>query len=173
MQKRKRIFYLFLSAAIFAVLPLYPAVLPAEDTADLSLKNIIDGTVFNMADCKGKNVIMLFGSIYCKPCIELLPVFNKLYENNKSSKVLILGIDIDKTTEEKEIKKFATEKKIRFPFYIDTINCAGRHKVFMLPTVLLIDPDGKEAKRFMGFKPYNVLEDALEKLVAKSLQEQQ
>lgn len=144
-------------------LHMFPLLLNAEPI-DFSLKNTIDGKMFKVADHRGRKIILVFGSIYCKPCIELLPVLNKLYENDKLLGVVVAAIDIDKTTDEKTINKFIHEKTITFPFLIDTNGVARQNRVFILPTILLIDSKGEEVKRIIGYKSYNVLEKEIKKL---------
>jgi len=156
MKRTKHIYYL--SAALFLTLVICQGNSAAKGSLDFSLKNIFDGKTYRFAEYKAQRILMVFGSIHCKPCIELIPVLNKIYDENKSSGAMVVGIDIDSSTNIDEIKKFAQEKKIRFPIFIDTKNIAQQNKIFILPTILVIDGNGKEVKRYIGYQPHKVLE---------------
>jgi thiol-disulfide isomerase/thioredoxin len=168
MLKKNRAVFVFVTVVFFMVLCWSLAGATDKQALDFSVKNLKDGTIFKIADKRGKIILLSFGSIYCKPCIELLPVLNKLYENNKSEDVSVVGIDIDKTTEEELVKKFAKDKNIIFPFFIDTNDVARQCKVFVLPTIIIIDRSGIEAKRFLGVQPYTDLDKEIKKLELKS-----
>jgi thiol-disulfide isomerase/thioredoxin len=155
--------YLAIFISVCLYLHIFPLMLNAEPI-DISLQNTTDGKMFKLTDHRGRKIILVFGSIYCKPCIELLPVLNKIYENSKLLGVVVVGIDIDKTTDKKTINKFVYEKKIAFPFFIDTNGVARQNRVFILPTILLINSKGEEVKRIIGYKSYNVLEKEIKKL---------
>jgi thiol-disulfide isomerase/thioredoxin len=157
MKRNKYKNYFF--AGVFLLFLICPGNTMAQGSLDYSLNNVLDGKTYKFADYKANLIVMVFGSMHCKPCVELIPVLNKIYDENiKSSETLVLGIDIDTSSNLDEIKKFAREKGIRFPLFIDTKNIARQNKVFVLPTILFIDGNGKEVKRYMGYQSYKVLE---------------
>jgi len=143
------------------------AVCPAfaqEKITDFALVNAHDGKEFKIAEHRGKGGLIVFGSMYCRPCIQLIPVVNMLFEKYEVSEAVIIGVDIDSSTDNAVIQKFASEKQIQFPLLIDTSKLARQLKVFMLPTTLIFDKDGIVVKRFIGFQKYSVLENELEKV---------
>ncbi len=137
------------------------------DKIDFSLKNLQDTSIFTAADYRDNYLIIVFGSIYCRPCIQLLPVMNNLYSEYKESGVIVLGIDIDHTTKEDRIKSFIQQHEISFPFLIDNKNLARQMKVAMLPVILMVDKGGKIVSRHLGFKPFSFFESELEKMGAE------
>lgn len=156
MKINKCIYYFF--AGFFLLLFIFPGNAMAQGSLNYTLKNILDGKTYKFSDYKAQHIMMVFGSMHCKPCVELIPVLNKIYgENNKSSDTQVLGIDIDVSTNLDEIQKFAREKGIRFPLFIDTKKIARQNKVFVLPTIIFFDRNGKEVKRYIGYQSYKVL----------------
>lgn len=137
---------------------------PADDKIEFSLTNLQDASTFTAADYRDKVMIIVFGSIYCRPCIQLLPVMNQLHADYKESGVVVVGIDIDYTTELSRILAFKRQHEIAFPFLIDEKNFARQMRVSMLPVTLFVDKGGKVVNRQMGFKPYTFFESELEKL---------
>jgi thiol-disulfide isomerase/thioredoxin len=160
---RKMSFKLIAGGILFFCLALTPVGLRAEDSIDFSLKTVQDGALFATADQKGKCLVVIFGSMYCKPCIEMIPVMNKLYETYKTSGFVAVGIDIDVSTDQDKLKSFFAEKNIRFVFLNDTNAVAKKYKVFVLPTILVVDGTGEIVKRFTGFQSYETLEKLIKK----------
>lgn len=155
---------------------LHPAAIKAEDKEflDFSLKNMLNGTTYTLADHRGKHMIVVFGSMYCKPCIELLPLLNTMYDESAALGILVLGVDIDATTEHEKLNKFVADHKIHFPFLVDSSSVAKKYKVCMLPTIMFIDPSGKiEKKTALGNHSYDFLKKEYERLKAKAAQANQ
>ncbi|MEI6126536.1 MAG: TlpA disulfide reductase family protein [Pseudomonadota bacterium] len=167
MLKKNTVLIIFLITALFSI-GLYgnPSCAHAEDAVDFSLKRVADGSDFSFAQQKGKCSLIVFGSMYCKPCIELIPVVARLYEAYKPSGFLAVGVDIDMTSDDDKLKNFALEKKISFPFLRDNGSVAKKNKVFMLPTTLIVDGSGLVVKRYTGYQSY----DTLEKMIKKYFQ---
>ncbi len=66
-----------------------------EEPVDFTVRNVIDGTTFTASDHRGKCMVVIFGSIYCKPCIQMIPVINQLHDTYKDAGLTAVGIDID------------------------------------------------------------------------------
>lgn len=169
MRKKNRDFCLFIVSIVYASLFITPLKSQANDQIDFSLQNIIDGTTFNASDHHGKKMIVVFGSMYCKPCVALIPLLNKIHEQKNSTGIVVAGIDIDYTTDREKIEKFTAQHNIKFPFLIDNNNIARKYKVFLLPTILFVDCTGNiENKSALGSRSYKFLEKEYEKLKTKS-----
>lgn len=158
-------FKLIVGGILIFCLALIPVGLHAEDSINFSLKTVQDGTLFTTADQKGKCLVVIFGSMYCKPCIEMIPIVNKLYETYKASGFMAVGVDIDVSSEEEKLKKFVADKNICFKFFIDTSGVAKKYKVFVLPTTFVVDGNGEIVKRFKGFQSYETLEKVIKNYI--------
>jgi len=156
-------FVLMLAACI----PLYPVCSSAGDKVDFCLHKVRGGELFSLKGHTSKCTVIVFGSLYCKPCIELIPVLNRLHEDYKDDGLLAVGIDIDMSTDEERLKSFADEKKITFLFLRDSCMVAKKYKVFILPTTLIVDANGKIVKRYTGFQSYGTLEKHVRKMCGK------
>jgi thiol-disulfide isomerase/thioredoxin len=136
----------------------------AVTISDFCLLNIKTGKNFHSRQHRGTGLIIAFGSIYCKPCIKLLPILNRLHTAHKSSPIKIVSVDIDATEDMQTLKKFAATHNIRFPFLLDTTGVAKKNRICILPTTLFIDENGTVTQRFRGFQSYRVLEKEAGKL---------
>jgi peroxiredoxin len=171
MQTGRIIVYCLMVLLIGAAL--HPAAIKAEDQEflDFSLKNVLDGTTYTLAEHRGKNMIVVFGSMYCKPCIELLPLLNTMHDESAALGITVIGVDIDATTEHEKLKKFVADHNIHCPFLVDSSSVAKRYKICMLPTIMLVDPSGRiEKKAVPGNRALDFLKKEYERLKAKAPQ---
>ncbi len=146
----------------------YAGTVCAGEIQNFSFTNLVDEKQYCLSDFRGCEIVMIFGSIYCRPCIGLLPVMNKFYLENKDKRIVVIGVDVDSTTESEKIKKFTADQKISFPFFIDKEKIAKKYKVFMLPSVLFLDGNGKIKKKILGPKPLKVYLKELNKVKCRA-----
>jgi thiol-disulfide isomerase/thioredoxin len=125
---------------------------------DFSLENILDGKSVTLSKSCDKVIVLEFGSRYCKPCMEMVPDLVKLYDNYKSSGLMIFKIDIDSDPDKQVMKKFASEKKMHFPYLVGNKDIARQYGVILLPTIFILDKDKNVVKKYIGYQSYNVLE---------------
>jgi len=137
------------------------------EPVEFTIRRVSDGSLFSSADHKDKCMVIIFGSIYCKPCVEMIPVINRLQETFKNDKFIALGIDIDTCSEDEKLRRFSAEQGIRFQFLVDSTQVAKKYKVFMLPTTLIVDPGGTVVKRYTNVQSYTTLEKQVRKCLAE------
>ena len=124
---------------------------------DFSMENM-EGKKVTLSDLKGKVVIIDFWAIWCGPCRESLPFFQKAYDKYKNNKnVRFLAINTLERKKEQEkfsfIKSFINSNNYTFPVLIDNenMNFAGKLGVANLPTKFAIDTDGNIQFSSTGF----------------------
>ena len=138
----------------------------AEDLVDFTLNDFITKQQVCTSSFRGKCMLIIFGSIYCKPCIEMLPVVRQLRDKYEQAGLVVVGIDIDVTSEEEKITQFIKDHQIRHMYLIDTIKVARQNKVFTLPTTLIVNAKGGIEKRLLGFYDYEKVEKIVLKVLA-------
>jgi thiol-disulfide isomerase/thioredoxin len=161
----KRIRY-FLIVSLLGCVTLFfnPSTSFATTSLDFALVNIQNNQVLRSTDFKDKTIVVNFFSIYCKSCIKLIPALNMTLDRFQSSKFLVVGINIDRSTKKEEIKGYIAKHQIRFPVLLDGYNLAQVHNVFMLPTVFILGLNGKIEKKSFGLSTYKRLAEELSKL---------
>lgn len=137
----------------------------AGDLVDFTLRDFKTGQEVCTTTYRGKALLIVFGSIYCKPCVEMLPVMRRLQEQYEAAGLVVVAIDIDMTSELEKIRLFMEDHQIRHLYLIDTIKVAKLNKVFTVPTTLIVNPKGCIEKRLLGFQDF----EKLEKIVRKVL----
>ena len=124
---------------------------------DFSMENM-EGKKVTLSDLKGKVVIIDFWAVWCGPCREALPFFQKAYDKYKNNKnVRFLAINTLERTKEQEklpfIKSFINSNNYTFPVLIDNenVDLVGKLGVANLPTKFAIDTDGNIQFSSTGF----------------------
>ena len=140
----------------------------AEDIVDFTLKDFVTKQQVCTTSFRGKCMLIIFGSIYCKPCIEMLPVIRQLRDKYEHSGLVVVGIDIDVTSEEEKIAQFIKYHQIRHLYLIDTIKVARQNRVFTLPTTLIVNPKGGIEKRLLGVHDFEKIEGIIKKVLPVS-----
>jgi thiol-disulfide isomerase/thioredoxin len=109
-------------------------------TPPLALRDI-EGKEHNLADYKGKVVVLNFWATWCDPCREEMPAMQRL-QDKLAGKLVILAVDYGEGAP--RIKDFLKKVPVRFTMLLDRdTSAATAWKVKVLPTSLIIDPQQK------------------------------
>ena len=123
-------------------------------------------TSIKKPELKGKPTVMIFWGIYCHTCRDELPRLEKLYQKYKD-KVNFLAVVVD-TDDIEEVKEFKNKLKFSYPvLFINLKYDLFKFKVFGTPTTLIISPDLKIVKRYIGDINPNELENTLNQLLTR------
>ena len=124
--------------------------LPAPDGQTMSLWNAIDG----------KYLLLDFWGSWCPNCIEGLPKMQQMYARY-NDRLNILGIDCDETKEKWLGALVSYQMPWRHVINDGDVDVAALYGVTGYPTKILIGPDGRIVKRFIGESKalYNYIDD--------------
>jgi thiol-disulfide isomerase/thioredoxin len=122
----------------------------AKDPFAFVLRNV-DGTTTSLEPLKGKIVVLSFWATWCGPCQVLEPQLGQIaraYSGNSSLAFFEVNTDEDETL----VAPFLAHEKWELPVvYADGLDeFLG---VISLPTVMILDRNGKIAYRVNGFSP--------------------
>jgi thiol-disulfide isomerase/thioredoxin len=112
---------------------------------DLEQKNV------DLANYKGKLLILNFWATWCVPCIEEMPSLDILQSDNRLNNLKIFPINIGQEDLSKS-ETFFRELKIKnLNIYFDpTVNLAKKFSLRGIPTTIIFDKEGKEFARIIG-----------------------
>ena len=117
---------------------------------DFSLKGL-DGKEYSLGDLTKKGpVVAAFFKVSCPVCQFTLPFVERLYKKYGGDRVTFLGISQD---DARATKEFARQYGLTFPIAPDEKGypVSNAYGLTMVPTILLIDTDGKVKVSSMGF----------------------
>ena len=123
----------------------------AGNTApDFSLKSLDQKEYSLRALLERGPVVAAFFKISCPVCQFTFPFLERLHQRYGSSSATFLGISQD---DPRATKSFASEYGVTFPLVLDAdaYPVSNAYGLTNVPTILLIDPDGKVKVSSMGF----------------------
>ena len=125
---------------------------------DFELKTL-DGERIRLSELRGHPVLLSFWATWCGPCRRELPELAKIHTAFKDKGLLVFGVnDEGKGTARGYVNK------AELPF--DTLDDSGMkvnrmYRIHSIPSVFLIDGDGKVVRFFKGAHDEAVLREAL------------
>ncbi len=123
--------------------------------SEISFKNEEDKNV-SLSEYKNKLLILNFWATWCEPCKEEMPSLQNLQNNPNFKNLKILPINIGQE-DKNSIKKFFSDVKIdSFEIFYDSdIKLAKKFSLRGIPTSILINKDGYEFAKIIGFINFN------------------
>ena len=131
-----------LAVALFAA----PA---AAQGLDFTLPNV-DGAPLKLSDYRGRVVVLDFFATWCRPCKKSIPHLKALQNHYGGQGVSVIGYSLDKKGAS-VVRPFIVDHEINFPVVLGSSSHAKRlAQVTVVPTTLIIDPQGRVVSRFEG-----------------------
>lgn len=128
------------------------AAAPAAAELDFSLTSL-DGRTVRLSELRGQVVILDFWATWCGPCRMALPHLQDIHDRFGDKGVTIVAVAMDDGGE-RVVRPFVAKQGLRFPVVLpDDKVVKDFGPVRGLPTTVLIGPDGKIHKRYLGYQP--------------------
>ena len=112
----------------------------------------LDGKQYSLSEALGRGPTLLaFFKESCPICQFTLPFIERIFQRlNHAGGVQIWGISQD---DERDSRDFAKEYKLSFPILLDQSGypVSNAYGLTMVPTLFLIEPDGKITLASLGF----------------------
>lgn len=149
--------------------PSFDGNIEGKTAPDFSLTKLGGGTM-NLADYKGKLVVLNFWASWCGPCRAEMPGFVKVQEEYKEKGVSFLGVAIE---DKEQVEAFLKEVPINYPTSYGVedaydVSTAYGNPDGALPYTLIITPDQKIIKSYNGL----VNEEVLKAVIKENLPKQ-
>ncbi len=102
----------------------------------------LDGGRVNLADLRGRVVLVNFWAVWCPPCRKEMPSMERLSKLLAERPFTILASNAGETPE--QIRPFLKEVPLTFPILLDQDSARMKAwRVFVLPTSFLVDKQGQ------------------------------
>lgn len=157
------------------------AALPPEESKEHDGKpaaafklQTTDGKTVTLEQLKGKTVLVSFFASWCPPCRTETAELKKLLAKHGPG-LAVVGVAVDRIQhedtrpedEKKDVAEFVTELKPGYPVGIAPAGMARAYTFKGIPTTVVVGPEGKIARTFLGFHPAAKFEPVLESLKAR------
>src|ERR1700675_315120 len=111
----------------------------------------IDGSAVNLADARGKVVLLNFWATWCGPCRMEVPDLVEL-QKKYQDRLQVIGLVVDDADED-GVRKFAKRYGINYPIAMATDEMRFQFGgVPALPTSFIIDPQGRVVQKHIGLR---------------------
>jgi thiol-disulfide isomerase/thioredoxin len=140
----------------------YPAYFGGKPTGQVELGQpvelsgpTLDGKEFNLANLKGKVVLVDFWATWCLPCVEEMPFVKNVHEKYRAAGLEVVGVSLD--SDRTALTNFVAQHKLDWPqIFIEgdpqkpfDNPLAKRYGVDGIPCILVIDREGRLIARGM------------------------
>jgi len=144
-----------------------PGCLDRTCLPDLSLE-LLDGTTLELADLRGKVILVDFWATWCSPCIEALPRIQRIAAEMRDLPFTIVGISADHDRE--TVAEFVEAQQMEWLHYWDERQELARRQfgVMTYPTYVVVDTEGYVEYSAVGWSPE--IEQALRDAVKRALE---
>lgn len=125
------------------------AQLPNVVLTDINGKTVSTGSLNN----EGKPFILSFFELSCKPCMRELNAIAEVYEEwQEETGVKLVAVSLDQGANSLKVKPYANSKDWEYEILLDKNNDFKRAmNVTLLPTVFIIDKNGKTVYQHTGY----------------------
>ncbi|CRI67207.1 Thioredoxin family protein [Thiocapsa sp. KS1] len=111
----------------------------------------IDGVEHDLADLKGRLVLVNFWATWCPPCRREMPSMERLYRQFKERGLTVLAVDVGEDMDTVFAFTGQLDPAPTFPLLLDTNSQAAQDwGVKGLPTSFVVDPEGRVIIRAVG-----------------------
>ncbi len=136
---------------IFTLLGFSFAANAGEKMQDFTLKSN-QGKNIRLSELRGQVVMLNFWASWCGPCVQEMPVLEKIYQRYSATGFVILGVNNDLT--EEKAGEFLKERPVSFPIVYDPdLEVRNRFKEYSgMPVSIFVDCDGNINEIHRGYK---------------------
>lgn len=124
------------------------------------------GKKFHLADQKGKVVVLDFWATWCGPCLQTMPLVDKVVHEFDGQDVRLIAVNLEEPP--KTITATLERHKLNVTVALDQDGVAAtKYQATAIPQTVIIDREGNVARLFVGGGPKlaDQLRDALQSIV--------
>jgi thiol-disulfide isomerase/thioredoxin len=111
--------------------------------------DLLDGRQFQLADYKGRLVVLDFWATWCGPCMQTMPLVDAVVREFAGQQVELIAVNLEEQPE--QIKSMLERHKLKIAVALDRDGVvAAKYTVTAIPQTVIIDREGKVARLFVG-----------------------
>lgn len=114
-----------------------------------SFKTLDSDERINVADFKGKVVLVDFWETWCVPCLQAMPTFQQIIEDYPD-KFVVLAVSPGWSDLPEDVINFRDQNGFSFEYVLDDTDVATKLEITGIPYKVFIGPDGKYISTELG-----------------------
>lgn len=123
---------------------------------------LADGSTTSWQEFEGRWLLINYWAEWCAPCRKEIPELNELHAHGADAGVTVLGVNFDGLRGE-SLTNLMDEMSVEFPVLVEDPGARWeRDPPSVLPSTLVIDPDGNLHDVLVGPQTYEDLARAVE-----------
>jgi cytochrome c biogenesis protein CcmG/thiol:disulfide interchange protein DsbE len=122
------------------------------------------GARMQLAELRGRPVVLDFWATWCGPCALQAPILDRIARRHEKKGLVVLGVNVDDGPE--IARAYAAKKGLSYPIVVDeSRDASGRYGVDKLPSLVVIDKQGRIVAYLTGL----VDEASLDEVISAAL----
>jgi peroxiredoxin len=156
---------LMLGAALAMVMSRGTTLLDQDSEAPpFELSSLEGDEPVSLESLRGKLVLVDFWSSSCPPCVRQMRDLEVIHQRLSKQDVVVLGINTEGANPD-FLREFSRKRGVRYKVLIDRGAVMDSYHVTSLPTLYLIDRQGKIRWSNVGYTSHQVLETRIRELI--------
>jgi thiol-disulfide isomerase/thioredoxin len=131
---------------------------------DFSLTTI-DGEPVQLDQFRGRVVVLDLMATWCNPCVLQMEHLNQLRNHYPPGQLEILSIGVDLKESAEQLRTFKNDNFATWRFARDTDGLGQKYDASSIPTLVIIDQEGRQQWRHAGVTTYEDLVDRIDPLI--------
>ena len=142
---------LLLCLFTLALMPAAHAVVELGEPAPPLRGTLVSGDGFDLAEWRGKVVLINFYSSYCKGCAYEIGTLETFQEETRDAGVQILMLGVDRLSDKGRVARMLGIYNLQGAM-VEELDACGFERRYPTPTVFLVDRDGVAREKVSGPK---------------------
>ncbi|MGH8549131.1 MAG: TlpA family protein disulfide reductase [Methylococcales bacterium] len=123
-----------------------------------------EGKNHNIAEWKGKVLVINFWATWCPPCLKEIPLFVKMQESHGRQGLQIIGIAVEAA---EAVREFSGKRKFNYPILVAGLSGLGISATLgnltgVVPYSLVVNREGRIVHRHPGiFSPAQIQKEVI------------
>jgi thioredoxin-like negative regulator of GroEL len=119
-----------------------------DASSGVTIQKISESALDELINANNNKILITFMAAWCGPCIDELPVLNKLYQKYKKQGLKLIGISID-LEGPKAMQPIIDKLQVRFPVYWYGESAVQKFSLHAIPMIFLVK-DGRIVEKLPG-----------------------
>ena len=136
-----------------------------ELATEFELREVRDGHPVSLKSLRGHPIVLNFWATWCPTCVAELPTIDAFYRESKGN-YHVLSISSEHP---RKLKEYVEDAELKVPVLFDRNgSVSNAYKVQKIPTIVIIDTEGKVVHDFAGAPDIDILREHMARLNGSS-----